>query len=126
MGFSDLPIEIRNLEQDLTGDLVGAVVGTTSSSPHDARLAKSTQSALITCFEYCPNAPIEIIREGALRMASWLIGTRANAQIEQTTDPSGASQSITYANRSMVPNAIRNSGAAAILGPYRVHGVGEC
>ena len=54
-----------------------------------------------------PGAPVVIVNEAIIRLAGYLF------------DQPGATRGVAYAN------ALRNSGAAAILHSYRVHRVGS-
>lgn len=89
----------RTLEQ-LAGDLrIGD--GTTAPTGAEAVvLNRIADTAMRMVEDFAPSAPDAISNEAYVRLAGWLYDT----------DPSG---------RGVPPNALRASGAAALLGPYR-------
>ena len=76
----------------------------------DARVAKA---AILQAFHYSPAAPADVLLEAAIRTAGWL----------RDVDPAFASVSLDGDNveyRQPNGSALRNSGAQALLSPWRV------
>ena len=123
-GFADLPQTIQDLQPEVTAAVTGIIIGTTMPIGGGGRVAEVAQTALVLCHTYAPGTPDEILRESAIRVTAWLIGTRPNARSEKKSDPSGAALDITFQNQSTTPNALRNSGALSLLAPYKVRRAG--
>ena len=123
-GFADLPQEVQDLQPAVAAAVTGTVVGTTMPIGGGGRVDEVAQTSLVLCHTYAPGTPDEILREAAVRVTAWLIGTRPNARSERKSDPSGAALDITFQNQSSTPNALRNSGALSLLSPYKVRRAG--
>ena len=104
--------------------VTGIVIGTTMPISGAGRVDEVAETALVLCHRYSPGAPAEIMREAGVRCAAWLIGSRAHARSERKVDPSGAGLEIQFQNQTATPNALRNSGALALLSPYKVRRAG--
>ena len=123
-GFADLPQATQDLHPAVASAVTGAIVGTTMPTSGAGRVAEVARAALVLCHTYAPGTPDEILREAAIRVTAWLIGTRPNARTERKADPSGTGLEIQFQNQTATPNALRNSGALALLSPYKVRRAG--
>ena len=123
-GFADLPQQVQDLRPAVASAVTGIVIGTTMPISGAGRVAEVAQAALVLCHTYAPGTPDEILREAAIRVTAWIIGTRANARSERKVDPSGAGLEIQFQNQTATPNAVRNSGALSLLSPYKVRRAG--
>ena len=123
-GFADLPQATQDLQPAVTSAVTGTIIGTTMPISGAGRVAEVAQTALVLCYTSAPGTPDEILREAAIRVTAWLIGTRANARSERKVDPSGAGLEIQFQNQASTPNPLRNSGALSLLAPYKLRRAG--
>ena len=89
-GFADLPQQIQDLRPAVASAVTGVIIGTTMPISGAGRVDEVAGASLVLCHAYSPSTPDEILREAAIRVTAWLIGTRANARSERKVDPSGA------------------------------------
>ena len=93
-------------------ELETAVTASVSSGDavRDAQIAKA---AILQAFHYAPATPANVLEEACIRTAGWL----------RDVDPGFASVSLDGDNVEYRPahgSALRNSGAQALLSPWRV------
>ena len=60
-GFADLPADVQALQSDVSGALIGTVLGVTQTQ-NDQRTPLIAQSAIVSCYQHAPGAPLEILR----------------------------------------------------------------
>ena len=91
----------------LTADELRAALRLGSTSEETAQATRLLAYAAEAVQKHAPDAPDPVHNEAAIRLAGYLY--------DQPTAPTGAGHA----------NALRNSGAAAMLLPYRVHRAGS-
>ena len=92
----------------LTADQLAAALRLGDSSEETAEVTRLLAYATEAVTKHAPDAPTAIANEAVIRLTSYLF------------DQPNAGRGVMYAN------AMRNSGAAAILLPYREHRAGAC
>ena len=91
----------------LTAAQLASTLRLGDSVEETAEVSRLLRYSAIAVVKRAPGAPAEVHNEAAIRLASYLF------------DQPNAGRGVGYAN------AIRNSGAGAILLPYRVHRAGR-
>ena len=125
LGFDDLPQEVRAILPDVTGAVIGTIIGSNTTDPTtEIRKDNVGWAALVAVYDYAPAAPLELHREGAIRLAGWLLGVRPHARSQNLGDPSGAGLQLEFLNGQATANGLRASGASALLSRYVVRRAG--
>ena len=81
--------------------------------------------AVARCTEYAPGAPVDSVREAAVRYAAWLIDTRPALRALTIASADGTSLTKEF-NTSAHAAGFRHSGAAAELTRYVRRRAGAC
>ena len=97
--------------------VIGRPVPITDAAARN-RLERLIRLAMITALEYAPAAPLEVLRESTVRIAGWLAGVPAHVTMKDVKSPDGTNLQHDFAAQGSA-NALRKSGAAPLLAPYR-------
>ena len=109
------------LPATLTAELdtiAAAIAPAIHAAAANGQVQRLARVAAIAVYEYAPSAPVEMLREGAIRLAGWLLGAAPHLRDKSVTYPDGTARAITV-NVGMTASALRHSGASALLAPYR-------
>ena len=111
-----LPAELEAELAAITAALPAIVHA--AALPTDLHTQRVARASAIAVYEYAPQAPLEILKEAAIRFGGWQIGVAPHLVDKSISFPDGTSRSI-KANVGMTASGLRHSGASALLASYR-------
>ena len=121
LSFDELPVDVQMLEPTVSAGITGSILGVIGDGPvANARYDAVSKASLVVCFNYAARTPTEVLIEAAIRLAGWILGTRAHASGSRTEDPSSTVLQLEFTNKQATANGLRASGASALLSRFVV------
>ena len=119
--LADLPQEIQDLVTPVSDAITGTILGRERTAIRRER--DIAEAAVIECYGYAPQAPIPTLREAAIRLSGWMLGTRPHAVMTSAEYPSQTKLTVQHQSAATA-NGLRASGASAALSRYVVRRAG--